>query len=86
MKFRLLFEDGPFWIDAEKRDDEVTLHFNTDKRAVQTIPAIRIPFRTLAEAVEKALRTLSSSLYLHHNPELSQHLAEQATSLRKRIP
>lgn len=86
MKFQLLFEDGPFWIDVLKQNDEAILHFNTDRRGTQTIPAIRIPFRTLAEAVEKALRTLSSSLYLHHNPELSQHLAEQATSLRKHIP
>lgn len=86
MKFKLLFEDGPFWIDVLKQNDEAILHFNTDRRGTQTIPDVRIPFRTLAEAVEKALRTLSSALYLHHNPDLSQQLAEQAASLRKRIP
>lgn len=86
MKFQLLFEDGPFWIDVLKQNDEVTLHFNTDRRGAQTIPDVRLPFRTLAEAVEKALRTLSSALYLHHNPDLSQQLAKQAASLRKRIP
>lgn len=84
--FRLLFEDGPFWIEAAKQEDEVTLRFRTDRRGVQTIPDVRIPFRELTEAVERAMRRLSSGLYLTGKIALSREMAEQATQLRKRVP
>lgn len=51
-KFKLLLEDGSFWVDAEKRDDALTLHFNTDRRGIPVIPDAQIPFRDLAETVE----------------------------------
>ena len=53
----LHFKDGPFWVDAEKRDDAVTHHFNTDRRGIPVIPNVQIPFRDLAEAVERAMRS-----------------------------
>lgn len=56
-KLKLLLEDGSFWVDAEKRDDVVTLHFNTDRRGISVIPDAQIPFRDLAEAVERAMRS-----------------------------
>ena len=56
-KFKLLFEKGLFWIDAEKRDDAVTLHFNTVRRGIPVITDAQIPFRGLAEAVERAMRS-----------------------------
>ena len=84
-KFKLLFEDGPFWIDAVKRDDAVTLHFNTDRRGIPVIPDAQIPFRDLAEAVERAMRSLSSALYLAGKAEDARMAAEQAAYLRRRI-
>lgn len=85
MKFKLLFEDGPFWIDVTKQNDDVMLHFNTDRRNTQTIPDVHMTFYDLAKAVEKAMRSLSSSLYLERDFEASQEVAEQAIQLRKRI-
>lgn len=84
-KFKLLFEDGPFWIDAVKRDDAVTLHFNTNRRGIPVIPDAQIPFRDLAEAVERATRSLSSALYLAGKAEDARMAAEQAAYLRRRI-
>ena len=84
-KFKLLFKDGSFWIDAEKRDDAVTHHFNTDRRAIPVIPDAQIPFRDLAEAVERAMRSLSSALYLAGIAEDARMAAEQAAYLRRKI-
>ena len=84
-RFKLLFEDGPFWIDAVKRDDDVTLHFHTDRRGISVIPDAQMPFRDLAEAVERALRSLSSALYLAGRAEDARKAAEQAAYLRRRI-
>ena len=81
----LHFKDGSFWIDAEKRDDAVTLHFNTDRRGISVIPDAQIPFRDLAEAVERAMRSLSSVLYLAGMAEDARMAAEQAAYLRRKI-
>ena len=35
----------------------MTLHFNTDRRGIPVIPDAQIPFRNLAEAVERAMRS-----------------------------
>ena len=85
MKLKLLFEDGPFWIDAEKQGDDVVLHFNTDRRNIQTIPDVHMPFRDLAAEVERATRRLSSALYLAGNYGAAQEAVEQAVQLKKRI-
>lgn len=85
MKFKLLFEDGPFWIDVTKQNDHVLLHFNTDRRNTQTIPDARMPFRDLASEVEKALRKLSSSLYLAQQFEASKAIAIKAAHLRAQL-
>ena len=84
-KFKLLFEDGPFWIDAVKRDDAVTLHFNTDRRGIPLIPDAQMSFRDLAEAVERAMWSLSSALYLAGRAEDARVAAEQAVYLRRKI-
>ena len=68
-----------------KRDEAVTLHFNTNRRGIPVIPDAQIPFRDLAEAVERATRSLSSALYLAGKAEDARMAAEQAAYLRRRI-
>ena len=85
MKFKLLFEDGPFWIDVTKQNDNALLHSNTDRRNTQTIPDAQMPFRDLASEVEKALRKLSSSLYMAQRFEASNAIALKAAHLRAQL-
>lgn len=85
MKCKLLFEDGPFWIDVTKQNGNALLHFNTDRRNTQTIPDAQMPFRELASEVEKALRKLSSSLYLAQQFEASKAIAIKAAQLRAQL-
>lgn len=82
--FRLLFEDGPYWIDVSKRGDLAVLRFRTGRRAAPTLPDVRLGYRELAEAVERAMRRLSSALFLGGNPSAAREMAEEAARLRKR--
>ena len=63
----------------------MTLHFNTNRRGIPVIPDAQIPFRDLAEAVERAMRSFLSALYLAGKAEDARKAAEQAAYLRRRI-
>ena len=81
--FKLLFEDGPYWIDVSKRGDFATLRFRTGKRVAPVLPDVCLHYRELAEALDQAMRRLSSALFLSGNPSAAQEMAEEAARLRK---
>lgn len=75
--FQLLFEDGPFWIDCRKHGNTVTLHFNTSKRGIKMPPDQQMSFGELACAVEKAMRKLSTALFLSGNVAAAEQMQRE---------
>lgn len=83
--FRLLFEDGPYWITGKKQNDIVTLHFCTDKKSVRTIANTELKFQELASAIEKAMRHFASNLYMSGNTIAAQQMQDEAVRIRRAI-
>lgn len=64
-KFKLFFEDGPYWIDGELKSSIIKLHFNSTKCKAVQLPAVTISFDEFVMQVRKAIRRVESSLYLN---------------------
>lgn len=61
--FRLWFEDGPFWIECTKCEQQLMLKFMTPK-PVSCIPVIEIEYEVFRDKIMAALRKLRTNLYL----------------------
>lgn len=81
--FQLLFEDGPFWIDGTKQGDIVTLHFCTDKKCFTAPPDVQMHFHDLVRSIKRAIRHLSSELFLAGNVTASQQLQIEMLKLKQ---
>lgn len=83
--FYLYFLDGPFWISGRKQGDEVTLSFDTDKYSMYRPADVHIQFRELASELERAMRRLTSCLFLSGKSDSSQRMKEMSEQLRRAI-
>ena len=72
--FRLLFEDGPFWIDVKKQGENVLLQFCSSNSAEDTLPDYQMRFCELVRSIRGAVRMLSYALFCHNRMTESQEV------------
>lgn len=83
--FKLLFEDGPFWIDCSKEGEFVTLRFKTDRHIADVIPEQKICYLDFAREIARAARSLSSSLFLAGHEQDACAMNRIARDIERRL-
>ena len=86
--FRFLFEDGPFWIDAIKKGDQVHLYCKSGRGCANRFDGIcimetTVSFIEIVQELMRATRHLASMLYLAGHIQDSLATNEIASKIAK---